>query len=87
MATIATVSAAAERQIPSSMPGRRVAAASTKRPWPVNTVFFSVLSNVGARLPALDSVDRRVIRDVRHRVGKYFNGAGFPAPNPYWPSL
>jgi len=59
----------------------------SKRPWPVNTVFFSVLSNVGARMPTLDSVDRRVIRNVRQRDGKYFNGVGFPAPNPYWPSL
>jgi hypothetical protein len=32
-----------------------------------------------------DAVDRRVIGNVINRTGGYFNGAGYPSPNPYWP--
>ena len=59
----------------------------SKRPWPVRGVFFSVMTNVGARLPVLDSVDRRVISNVRHRTGPFFNGINYAAPHPYWPLL
>jgi pectate lyase len=43
----------------------------------------AVLRGAGATLPSRDAVDRRVIGNVRDRVGRYFNGAGYPAPNPY----
>jgi hypothetical protein len=43
------------------------------------------MSGAGAILPLRDSVDRRVIANVRNRVGRYFNGAGYSGPNPYWP--
>jgi hypothetical protein len=59
----------------------------SKQPNPVSSVWWSVLSNAGARVPAVDSVDRRVLYNVRHRLGKFFNGVDFPAPNPYWPPL
>lgn len=45
----------------------------------------AVMSGAGAILPLRDSVDRRVIANVRNRVGRYFNGAGYSGPNPYWP--
>ena len=45
----------------------------------------SVLRNAGATLPARDSVDRRVIRTLKNREGRYFNGVGHRSPNPYWP--
>lgn len=54
---------------------------------PVETVYSTVLSNVGPRLPAIDSVDRRIKSNVRNRLGRFFNGVGYPAPNPYWPTL
>ena len=54
---------------------------------PVETVYSSVLSNVGARIPAVDSVDRRVKANVRNRLGRFFNGVGYRAPHPYWPTL
>jgi hypothetical protein len=38
---------------------------------------------VGAIAPVRDAVDRRVIDNVRTRSGRFFNGAGYPAPNPY----
>ena len=53
---------------------------------PVATVYNSVLTNVGARLPAVDTVDRRVIYNVRNRVGRFFNGVGYSPPHPYWPA-
>lgn len=42
-----------------------------------------VLREAGATLPRRDDVDRRVIANVRNRVGPFFNGAGYPSPNPY----
>jgi hypothetical protein len=54
---------------------------------PVPTVLNSVLTNVGAKLPVRDAIDRRVIFNVRNRVGRYFNGVGYAAPHPYWPTL
>jgi hypothetical protein len=59
----------------------------SKRPNRVSSVWWAVLSNAGARGPVLDAVDRRILYNVRHRLGKFFNGADFPAPNPYWPPL
>ena len=52
---------------------------------PVSTVYNGVLTRVGARVPVVDAVDRRVINNVRDRLGRFFNGVGFPGPNPYWP--
>ena len=46
---------------------------------PVETVYNKVLSNVGARLPTVDSVDRRIKSNVRNRLGSFFNGVGYPA--------
>jgi len=54
---------------------------------PVGGVLNTVLTNVGPRLPAVDSVDRRIKSNVRNRLGRFFNGVGYPAPNPYWPTL
>jgi hypothetical protein len=56
-------------------------------PTPVAAVYGTVLANVGARLPVVDSVDRRVKFNVVHRAGRFFNGVGFSPPNPYWPRL
>jgi pectate lyase len=52
---------------------------------PASEARAAVMAGAGAVLPVRDSVDRRVIANVRNRVGRYFNGAGYPAPNPYWP--
>ncbi len=46
--------------------------------------YVAVLSAAGTRQPMTDHADRRVLRNVRERAGRYFNGAGYPAPNPYW---
>jgi hypothetical protein len=59
----------------------------SKHPNRVSSVWWSVLSNAGARLPAVDAVDRRILSNVRHRLGKWVNGAGFLPPNPIWPLL
>ncbi len=47
--------------------------------------YAAVLDGAGATAPVRDEVDRRVIGNVINRTGRYFNGAGEPAPNPYWP--
>jgi pectate lyase len=47
--------------------------------------YSFVLSNVGAVRPWRDTVDARIINNVVNRSGQYFNGVGYPAPNPYWP--
>lgn len=47
--------------------------------------YAAVLAGAGAISPVRDEVDRRVIANVVNRGGKYFNGAGYPSPNPYWP--
>jgi pectate lyase len=52
---------------------------------PASNARTAVITNAGATLPRRDSVDRRIISNFRNRTGRYFNGAGFPAPNPYWP--
>jgi pectate lyase len=56
--------------------------------------FTSVLANVGAVLPARDSLDVRVLNDVRNRTGRYIDvQGGFPHGTPYeqtvkaWPAL
>ena len=59
----------------------------SKHPNPVSTVWWGVLSNAGARDPGVDSVDRRILSNVRHRAGQFFNGVDYSAPNPYWPPL
>lgn len=55
------------------------------RKQPASDAYATVLRSAGNMLPRRDSVDARVIQNVRDRIGKYFNGAGYPAPNPYWP--
>ena len=47
--------------------------------------YAAVLDRVGATAPIRDEVDRRIIGNVINRTGHYFNGAGKPGPNPYWP--
>jgi hypothetical protein len=47
--------------------------------------YAAVLDGAGATAPVRDQVDRRVIGNVINRTGQYFNGAGEPGPNPYWP--
>ncbi|HEY7464765.1 MAG TPA: hypothetical protein VH987_10095 [Candidatus Limnocylindria bacterium] len=47
--------------------------------------YAAVLDGAGAIAPVRDAVDRRVIGNVINRTGGYFNGAGYPSPNPYWP--
>jgi hypothetical protein len=59
----------------------------SKRPNRVSSVWWGVLSNAGARVPAVDAVDRQILYNVRHRLGKFVNGADYAAPNPYWPPL
>jgi pectate lyase len=47
--------------------------------------YNTVVGAAGATLPVRDAVDQRVIGNVINRSGTFFNGAGQPAPNPYWP--
>jgi pectate lyase len=47
--------------------------------------YTAVLDHAGATAPVRDDVDRRIISNVVNRSGQYFNGAGYPGPNPYWP--
>jgi hypothetical protein len=44
----------------------------------------AVIASAGARMPYRDRVDRRIIHNVIDRQGKYFNGADYAAPNPYY---
>jgi pectate lyase len=44
----------------------------------------AVLASAGATLPWRDEKDRRIIKNVVQRQGKYFNGVDFKAPNPYY---
>jgi hypothetical protein len=45
----------------------------------------AVLDMAGATLPIRDEVDEGLIADVRDRQGTWWNGEGFPPPNPFWP--
>jgi pectate lyase len=47
--------------------------------------YASVLAAAGATLPVRDVVDQRIIGNVIARRGAFFNGMGYPAPNPYYP--
>jgi pectate lyase len=47
--------------------------------------YEAVLASAGATAPVRDEVDRRVIANVVQRNGRFFNGAGYPGPNPYYP--
>jgi hypothetical protein len=49
---------------------------------PASGVLQKVLSDVGPK--PLDSTSQRWINEVSTRTGVYFNGAGHPAPNPFW---
>jgi hypothetical protein len=46
--------------------------------------YDAVRSSAGATLPWRDEKDRRIMRSVGERQGKYFNGVDFPEPNPYY---
>jgi pectate lyase len=46
--------------------------------------YHAVLSSAGAMLPWRDEKDRRIIRNVVERQGKYFNGVDYREPNPYY---
>jgi pectate lyase len=52
---------------------------------PASEAYAAVRASAGATLPVRDSIDRRVMRNLADRLGRYFNGAGYPRPNPYWP--
>ena len=54
-------------------------------PSSAQAAYAAVLDGAGATAPVRDEVDRRVIGNVINRTGHYFNGAGYPSPNPYWP--
>lgn len=45
----------------------------------------AVLEMAGAMLPIRDEVDEQLIADVRNRQGTWWNGEGYPPPNPVWP--
>jgi hypothetical protein len=47
--------------------------------------YNTVVSAAGATLPVRDAVDQRIIANVLNRSGSFFNGAGHPAPVPYYP--
>ncbi len=47
--------------------------------------YAAVRASAGATTPVRDSVDRRIMRNLDNRAGKYFNSRRFPRPNPYWP--
>ncbi len=49
------------------------------------SAYNSVLASVGATRPVRDVVDQRIIGDVVHRTGVFYNGVGHAAPNPYYP--
>jgi pectate lyase len=49
------------------------------------TAYAVVLGSVGVTRPNRDVVDQRIIGNVQGRRGTFFNGAGYPAPNPYYP--
>jgi len=54
-------------------------------PGSASDAYAAVLNGAGATAPVRDEVDQRVIGNVINRTGRYFNGAGYPSPNPYWP--
>jgi pectate lyase len=54
-------------------------------PGDARDAYAAVLNAAGATAPVRDAVDQRVIANVVNRTGRFFNGAGYPAPNPYWP--
>ena len=47
--------------------------------------YDTVIAAAGATLPVRDAVDQRIIANVLNRSGALVNGAGYSAPNPYWP--
>lgn len=47
--------------------------------------YRAVLEMAGATLPMRDQVDDQLIADVRNRQGTWWNGEGYPPPNPFWP--
>lgn len=47
--------------------------------------YATVIAAAGATLPVRDVVDRAIIGNVVDRTGLFFDGAGYKAPNPYWP--
>jgi hypothetical protein len=56
--------------------------------------FVSVLEKVGANLPKRDSLDERILNDVRNRIGRFVDvQGGFPHGTAYqltvnaWPTL
>ncbi len=63
-------------------------------PQTATEAFESVLQNAGASLPRRDTMDRRIVNDVRYRTGRIIDvQGGFPHGTPYaqtmnsWPSL
>lgn len=65
-------------------PSPRCGGLSVRR-GPVGEAYRAVIEGAGAMVPVRDAVDRRVIANVERRSGRFFNGAGRPAPNPYYP--
>lgn len=77
-------------------------AALVKQPFPAEKImiqpaeeaYAAVLKNVGAVLPRRDTLDERIINDVKNRTGKVIDvQGGFPHGTPYeltvnaWPAL
>lgn len=61
---------------------------------PAKDAYQLVLKNVGAVLPARDTLDARIIKDVKNRTGGFVNvQGGYPHGTPYeqtrnaWPTL
>ncbi|HET6379547.1 MAG TPA: hypothetical protein VFH63_00730, partial [candidate division Zixibacteria bacterium] len=54
-------------------------------PEAADAAYAGVIANAGATAPLRDAVDVRVIDNVTSRKGSFVNGAGYAAPNPYWP--
>lgn len=61
---------------------------------PATDAYESVLNGAGAVLPRRDTMDRRVVNDVRYRLGRFIDvQGGFPHGTPYaqtvnaWPTL
>jgi hypothetical protein len=49
--------------------------------------YNEIVASVGATLPVRDSVDQRIINNLKNRSGNFLNGVGSPAPTISWPSL
>jgi hypothetical protein len=49
--------------------------------------YNKIVDSVGATLPVRDSVDQRIIDNLRNRTGSFLNGVDSPLPSISWPTL